>query len=63
MPQSRDPPKADFHFSEPADVPSADDLRDYGDPIRGFGIAIAVVIPLWILIVLGVVFFVFPTHR
>jgi hypothetical protein len=47
----------------PAAAPPEDPLAHYGDPIRGFGIAIAVAIPLWILIVLGVLVFVFPMHR
>jgi hypothetical protein len=54
----------DAHARGLAGAPPDDDpLGNYGDPIRGFGIAIAVAIPLWILIVLSVLFLLFPTHR
>ena len=48
----------------PVGAPAADDARKgYGDPIRGISIALAVAIPAWILIVLGVLIFVVPRFR
>jgi hypothetical protein len=45
-------------------APTADDPpKGHGDPIKGIVIAIAVAIPVWVLIVLGVLFFVVPGYR
>jgi hypothetical protein len=47
-----------------ATSPDADDpLRVQEDPIRGISIALALAIPAWILIVLGVLIFVIPWYR
>jgi hypothetical protein len=57
VPLLRDP-AASTTDGRPA--PSDDRLSHDGDPITGLGIAIAVAVPLWILIVLGILIF---AHR